>query len=143
LCPGSRRALLRAGTRPYAEPAATAAVQGVAITAQGLDQRLTEAASACLAVALPALMRFTSVFIQDSTTIGLPRTLARTWLGSDNQHTPDGAAALKLGVRLNLSDGRLDGPHLDRGVTADRRLRIQTRSSRPAAPMCSHITSTW
>lgn len=124
-----------------AQLATTAAALGVEITAQAIDQRLTEPAAHCLAtvldaaaatvlvadpVTIPLLTRFTGVYMQDSSTIGLPRTLAHLWVGSGNQHTQErGAAALKLGVRLNLTSGGLTGPHLDHGVTSDHRLVIQ------------------
>ena len=64
-----------------------AAQCGVSISAQGLDQRFTAHSAACLhqvldaavsqviggeAVTIPLLKRFSAVYVQDSTTIGLP-----------------------------------------------------------------------
>ena len=123
------------------ELAQTAATLGLTISQQGRDQRMTETAAACLRevldaatatmlaadpVAIPLLARFTGVFIQDSTVIGLPRTLAHIWRGSGNQHTADTATArLKLGVRLALTTGALTGPYPDHGVTSDRTITLQ------------------
>ena len=123
------------------ELAQTAAALGLPITPQGLDQRMTEAGAATLLevldataatilaadpVAIPLFARFTGVFIQDSTLIGLPSTLAHIWRGSGNQHTAtDHAARLKLSVRLNLRTGALAGPHTDHGLTSDRRIALQ------------------
>lgn len=123
------------------ELAQTAATLGLTISQQGLDQRMTETGAACLLavldaatttvlaadpVAIPLLTRFSGVFIQDSTVIGLPRTLAHIWRGSGNQHTADTATArLKLAVRLELTTGALTGPYPDHGVTSDRTITLQ------------------
>jgi hypothetical protein len=73
------------------ELAQTAAVLGVQITPQGLDERFTPEAAQCLQqvleaglqqlvadepVALPLLERFNGVYVQDSSTIPLPDELA-------------------------------------------------------------------
>lgn len=99
---------------------------GVAISPQGLDQRFTAEAAACLQrvlaaavrrlvttdpVAIPILDRFAGVYVQDSTTIGLPAALAADWPGCGNATTPaEGSAGLKLQVRLELRRGELAGP---------------------------------
>lgn len=129
------------------ELAQTAAALGLSITPQGLDQRLTEAGAATLLevldavaatvlaadeVAIPLLSRFNGVYIQDSTLIGLPSSLAHIWRGSGNQHS-SASARLKLSVRLNLSDGALDGPHTDHGLTSDRSLALQDAPIPPLA----------
>lgn len=121
--------------------AQTASALGLDISPQGLDQRMTQQAADCLEqvleataasllltdkVAIPLLSRFTGVFIQDTTIIGLPRTLAHIWRGGTNQHTKNTqTAALKLGVRLDMAAGSLQGPTLDHGSTSDRRSQIQ------------------
>jgi hypothetical protein len=55
---------------------ARTAACGLAISPQGLDQRFTEAAAACLKrvldAALPLLRRFAGVWVWDSSTITLP-----------------------------------------------------------------------
>lgn len=121
-----------------ADLATTAAALGCELSPQAIDQRLTDAAAECLeavvaaatrtllaaeAVAIPLLQRFTGgVWLQDTTTIGLPRTLAQLWVGGSNQHCAN--AALKLGVRLNLTHGTLQGPLFDHAITNDRRTAI-------------------
>jgi hypothetical protein len=123
------------------ELAQTAATLGLTISQQGLDQRMTETAADCLLavldeaaatvlaadpVAIPLLARFNGVFIQDSTLIDLPATLAHIWRGSGNQHTAaDASARLKLSVRLNLTTGALTGPHTDHGLTSDHTIPLQ------------------
>ena len=118
-----------------AELAATAAAVGCPVSAQAIDQRMTdatadgldqvlEAATTTLLgadpVAIPLLQRFTGgVWVQDTTTVGLPRTLAHFWRGGNNQHTTT-SAALKLGVRLDLTHGTLQGPFPDHAITNDR-----------------------
>lgn len=120
-----------------------AAALGLSISPQALDQRMTENGAHCLyevleaaittivaadPVAIPLLSRFAGVYIQDSTRIGLPRTLAHLWRGSGNQHTKDGTSAqLKLSVRLDLASGAMSGPHLDHGITSDRSTSIQNQ----------------
>ena len=124
-----------------AELAQTAATLGLPISQQGLDQRMTESGAACLLevldaaattilaadpVAIPLLARFNGVYIQDSTLVGLPGTLAHIWRGSGNQHTATARTArLKLGVRLNLTTGALTGPQLDHRLTSDRTIALQ------------------
>src|SRR5439155_19602305 len=77
-------------------------------------------------VAIPLLTRFSGVFIQDSTVIGLPRTLAHIWRGSGNHHTADTATPrLKLAVRLELTTGARTGPYPHHGVTSDRTTTLQ------------------
>jgi hypothetical protein len=126
-----------------ADPAATleglsqtAATLGVAISPQGLDQRFTPAAATFLEqvlqaavgtvvaaepVAVPILARFAGVYVQDSTTVGLPAALAEVWPGCGNASTPAAqSAAVKLQVRLDLRGGALAGPLLHAGRDHDR-----------------------
>lgn len=123
------------------ELAQTAAALGLSISPQALDQRLSQNAADCLLevletaastllaadpAAIPLLSRFNGVFIQDSSLISLPSSLAHIWRGSGNQNTsPDSVARLKLSLRLELSTGQLIGPHIDHGLTSDRKLLLQ------------------
>ena len=107
---------------------------GLEISPQGLDQRFTQRASDCLyevlqaaiaetiqseAVAIPLLQRFAGVYIEDSSCIALPEELATVWLGcGGNKFTSNGA--VKLQVRWDMLQGRLDGPYLTDGRTHDR-----------------------
>jgi hypothetical protein len=122
-------------TARLSQLAQTAATLGVAITAQGLDDRFGVASAECLrevleeavqvvlaadAVAVPVLRRFTAVAVQDCTTISLPAALAAVWPGCGGSTPTGGAAAVKLSVRLDLASGRLQGPYLEAGRTNDR-----------------------
>lgn len=123
-----------------AELSQTASELGVAISPQGLAERFTDRASLLLEdvlgaavgeviaadpVAIPILRRFSAVTVQDSTTIALPPELAEHWRGCGGT-TPDGEAALKLQVRLDLLGGRMEGPLLEDGRAADPRTPLQT-----------------
>lgn len=114
--------------------AQTAAALGVPVTPQALDQRFTPHAAACLKqvlaaavdtlvaadpVAVPVLRRFNGVYVLDCSTIALPAALATDWPGCGNGAEPT-AAALKLGVGLELTTGALTGPGLETGRTHDR-----------------------
>jgi hypothetical protein len=116
------------------ELAQTAATLGVNVTPQALDQRFTEHAAACLEavlstaitrmvattpVAIPILNRFTAVYLQDSSTIALPDTLAAVWHGCGGSSALHTQAALKLQVRLELRTGQLQGPYLQHGRASD------------------------
>jgi hypothetical protein len=111
----------------------TAAALGVRISPQGLDQRFTPAAAACLGrtleaavgtvvaadpVAVPLLARFSGVYVQDSTVVGLPAALAGAWPGCGNGDGP--GAAVKLQARLDLRGGGLSGPLPHAGRDHDR-----------------------
>ena len=88
--------------------AQTAALVGVAVSPQALDERFSPAAAECVRgvleaglhqllaaqpAALPLLERFSGVYIQDSTQIALPAELAAVWRGNGGK---DSGAALKL-----------------------------------------------
>ncbi len=125
----------------------TAAALGVAVTPQALDQRFTAEAAACLEqvlaaavaatvaadpVAVPLLRRFAGVYVLDSTSLALPVALAALWPGCGNGAQPT-AATLKLGVRLELTTGRLEGPTLAAGRTHDRALALASAPLPPEA----------
>lgn len=127
--------------------AQTAAALGVEVTPQAIAQRFTPATVACLEqvlhaavqhvisanpVAIPLLARFSGVYALDTSTISLPPALAAIWPGCGNgAHQP--AAALKLGVRLDLRRGTLTGPLLDTGRTHDRTCAITATPLPPGA----------
>jgi len=113
--------------------AQAAAVAGVSISPQGLEQRCTERAAVfleqllCVAVrtviaaepvALPLLQRFTAVVLQDSSTIVLPDVLAPWWPGCGGSSPEHTAAALKLQVRFDLCRGTREWPAVDRWARA-------------------------
>lgn len=116
-----------------AELTQVAASLGVTVTPQGLDQRFTAKAAACLRqvldaaaatviaadpVAIPVLRRFSAVAVDDSTTVSLPTALAVIWRGSGNGAQPE-SGGLKLQVRWDLLTGRLQGPWLQEGRAPD------------------------
>lgn len=111
-----------------------AAQLGVPISAQGLDQRFSAHSAACLhqvldaavsqiiggeAVAIPVLKRFSAVYVQDSTTIGLPPDFAHLWPGGGRE------AAVKLQVRIDYLHGTLFGPFLQAAKRHDRASIVQ------------------
>jgi len=117
----------------------TAAAVGVVITPQGLDQRFSESAARCLQkvleaavneviasepVAIPILQRFAEVYLDDSSTVPLPKELAEVWLGSGTAR-PGASAGLKLQVRLEYTCGTLHGPFLQDGRSHDRKSVLQ------------------
>lgn len=125
-----------------------AATVGVEISHQGLDDRFGPESADCLRevleatvrvvlaadpVAVPVLHRFSQVVIQDCTTITLPDALAAVWPGCGGSTPTSGAAALKLGGRLDLVSGQLDGPHVEAGRTNDRATTIAQRPLPPEA----------
>lgn len=113
----------------------SAAACGVLLSPQGLEERFTPPLTAMLEqilaaalqqvltadpVAIPLLQRFAGVYVQDTTVVTLPACLAAVWPGCGDA-TPEGhAATVKLGVRLNLTDGTLAGPVLVAGRVHDR-----------------------
>jgi hypothetical protein len=130
------------------ELAQTAATLGVEITPQGLDQRFTASAAACVKrvldaavcqviaadpVAVPLLQRFAGVYILDSSVVALPNALASVWVGCGNR-TPTNAAALKCQVCLDLRTGEMKGPVLQDGRTHDRCSPFQ-RASLPTGAL--------
>jgi hypothetical protein len=129
---------------PHASIAAlaqAAAVAGVAISPQGLDQRCTEAAAAFLQevlaaavqavvaaepVAIPLLQRFTAVVLLDCSTIVLPDALGLWWPGCGGSSAKHTQAALKVGVRFDLCRGALRGPLLYEGRTHESTTPLQS-----------------
>ncbi len=114
--------------------AQTAAAVGTPISAQGLDQRFTPHAAACLQavlgaavrqcvtaepVAIPLLQRFAGVYVLDSTTIMLPDTLQKVWQGNGGSTAVGTSAALKVQVLWNLSAGSLQHIGLQDGRAND------------------------
>jgi hypothetical protein len=118
----------------------TAASLHLRISSQGLDQRFTPAAAKLLKevldaaateiiaaepVAIPLLLRFSAVIIQDGSTIALPEELAEVWRGCGGSSPEAGAAALKIQVRFDLLSGALEGPLLQDGRAHDRSATFQ------------------
>ncbi|HVX30187.1 MAG TPA: IS4 family transposase [Nitrolancea sp.] len=115
-----------------------AALRGVVVTPQALEQRFTPALVTCLErflavavasladgvggepVAIPLLHRFSGIWLLDSTTISLPDALAGRWPGCGGRQPGAGTAALKVTVQLDLLRGRFAPPDLSAGRLQDR-----------------------
>jgi len=117
-----------------------AAKLGVAVSAQGLAKRFGATAAATLErvlsaaitqvvvadpVAVPLLRRFAGVVVLDSSTVALPDGLAEHWAGCGGRVAQGSRAALKVTVRLDLCEGRLDGPVVTAGRAQDRGSELQ------------------
>lgn len=100
-----------------------AADLGVHVSPQAVDKRFTPAGSHCLArvltqalqrvmaaqpLAVELLNRFDGVYLYDSTTVALPRSLVQQFPGSGQGSDGQRPAALKCQVELELSTGALD-----------------------------------
>ena len=131
--------------------AATAGQLGVAISPQGLDQRLAEPGARLLqavlgaaaravvqahATAVPLLERFPAVYVQDSTVIALPDALADEWPGCGGRTVQGTQAAVKAQVRLELRHGQLTGPELQAGRAHD---QTGALAATPGEPGCLHL----
>lgn len=120
--------------------AQAAAAAGTPISEQGLTQRFTPQAAACLQtvlgaaaqqvvvadpVAIPLLERFTGVYVLDSTVIMLPDALASEWQGNGGSTSVGTSAALKVQVLWNLSQGSLQHVGLQSGRANDNGSSVQ------------------
>lgn len=81
-----------------------------------LEELMSVLGEASQDVPLELLTRFTSVVLEDSSSIALPDTLAEMWQGCGG--APGGEAALKIPVRWDLTHGSLQGPGLTSGRTS-------------------------
>jgi hypothetical protein len=92
-----------------------------------IEEMSTVVVQAAQAVPLSLLKRFEAVIGEDSSTITLPDELAALWqgCGGTQAHT---AAALTVHTRWDLTRGRLWGPKLTAGRTADRRSPLREQA---------------
>jgi hypothetical protein len=112
--------------------AQTAAIFGIDISAQALDQRFSPQAASCLKqvlekaverviatapVAVPLLRRFKTVELIDTTIICLPDELLPVWSGCGG--SLGASSSLKIELGLDLLTGAVAGPHLYDGRTHD------------------------
>src|SRR5712692_2489692 len=105
---------------------------GVTISKQGIEEHWTYStaewlyevllrAVQCLvsaqAVAVPLVQRFAGVYIEDGSTIRLPDGLERYWRGcrGGNGQANGTKAGVKLTLRLELTEGTLEGPLVQDG----------------------------
>jgi hypothetical protein len=127
--------------------AQTAANLGVQLTPQGIDERFSAEAAACLVrvlaaavqcvvaagcVPIPLLQRFEGVYVLDSSAIGLPDALHTIWEGCGNGGQGS-RATVKMQARLDLCTGVLEGPMLQAGRAQDRNTAMQHSPLPPGA----------
>src|SRR5205807_5096608 len=115
---------------------------GVTISKQGIEEHWTYStaqwlyevllrAVQCLisakAVAIPPLQRFAGVYIEDGSTIRLPDGLERYWRGcrGGNGEASGTKAGVKLTLRLDLKEGRLEGPRVQDGRSHESQSLVQ------------------
>lgn len=118
----------------YTHMSQYARMVGVDISAQGLEQRFTPEAAKLMKRALDfvirqkvcgkpteieILKRFNGVYLEDSSTISLPKEFQTEWPGVGSKHGP--SAAMKLHVCMNYSTGEITGPAITDGRTHDRK----------------------
>jgi hypothetical protein len=119
----------------YEELSQSAATIGLAMSAQGMEQRFNREASEFMQEILEKAVRetaikndvkgelgellekFEGVYIRDSSVIELPRELSEIWQGVGGSKGKN--AALKLQVNLNYKNGQLYGPILQNGREQD------------------------
>jgi hypothetical protein len=133
------------------ELAQTAALCGVEITPQAIEQRYTDRLAAFLEALFrratrhivaaqtslaPLLKRFSAVLILDSSTITLPDDLSERFPGCGGGHG-GGAAAMKLQVQWNLRNGAIDPIVIESGRSCDYKTQLQ---SSPLTPGSLRIT---
>jgi hypothetical protein len=121
------------------ELARGAALWGVPIPPQSLEERFTPAAAALLRrvleagiragltadpVALAILNRFTAVVLLESSTVSLPEPWRARFAGCGTAHPQAGKAAVKWTVAWDLKAGGLRGPLLDAGRLNDQKTAL-------------------
>jgi len=102
------------------------------VSKQGLDQRLDDRAADCLwrvvttatqqlfaarPETISLLRRFSSVVIDDCTSLGLPADLAQQFPGCGGSHPEAGQAGFKLLVRFEVTTGQFQA--MERGAARD------------------------
>lgn len=122
------------------ELAQVAASCGAAVRPQAVAQRMTDKLAeffkqlleaavgevvAAAPVTPPLLQRFNGVYLQDSTVIRLPDELQDEYPGCGGGLSGQTNAAIKLQVRMNFSDGQLEGPFPEPGRASDRSSVVQ------------------
>ncbi len=100
-------------------------------TAEWLYEVLLRAIGSLLsakAVAVPLLQRFAGVYLEDGSSVVLPDALERYWRGcrGGNGASEGTKAGVKLTLRLDLVQGRLQGPLLQDGRAHESQSLVQS-----------------
>lgn len=129
------------------ELAQTAALRGVEVTTQAIEQRHTarlaqflealfRRATQCVVKSqtalAPLLDRFAAVLILDSTTTPLPDALRDRFPGCGGSHG-GGQAAMKLQVQWDLRSGALDAVQIESGRDCDYKTSLQSATLTPGS----------
>jgi hypothetical protein len=108
----------------YTDLQQTMALQGVQVSPQAIEERMTPQAAALMhrlleemvamvvsgqECQLPVLQSFNGIVLQDGTILTLPDELQEHWRGSGEK---GGEAGLRVQLRINWSNGQLTGPWL-------------------------------
>lgn len=108
----------------YTDLQQTMQLQGVHVSPQAIEERMTPQAAALMSRLLeemvamvvsgqechmPVLQSFDGVYLQDGTVLTLPDELRDYWRGSGET---GGEAGLRVQLRINWSNGKLTGPWL-------------------------------
>lgn len=129
----------------YQQLTETAALLGIQVSRQALEQRLTPETTEMLKLTLdaaitkvldiasqgqvpPLLEPFKGVYVQDSTWLSLPDELHETWKGPPKKDHPH-KAALKLHLCFDVLTGGFQDFQLTDGITAD------ATAAKAAAPL--------
>ena len=119
----------------YQQLTETAALLGIEVSRQALEQRLTPKTAELLKITLDAAIRevlevasrpqaldllqqFTGVYVQDSTWVSLPDELHEIWKGHPKKNHPK-KAALKLHLRFDVLTGGFQHFQLTDGMATD------------------------
>jgi hypothetical protein len=129
------------------ELAQMAALCGVAVTAQAVEQRFTPRLAGFLEALFrrasrqaigsskrlaPLLDRFAAVLVLDSSTVTLPDTLRGRFPGCGGSHG-GGQAAMKLQVRWDLRSGAIDAIAIEPGRDCDYKTPLQSAPLPPGS----------
>jgi hypothetical protein len=132
----------------YDELSQTAQTLGVEITPQAIEPRFTKEAAERLKTvldasvsqviaaepqAVPILLRFNGVLIDDSSWIVLPDALAEIWRGCGGNTENNTQSALKVHLRWDLCTGAFDHLTLTDGTTHDRTVACQAETPPPGS----------
>jgi hypothetical protein len=120
----------------YREMSQAASLSGLGITAQGLEQKFSQTSAKFMqallekaveqlvdtsfSVDIDLLNRFSRIYIQDGSVMGLPDECVEVWQGVRSK-ARKGCSALKMHVSLDYKSGKLSGPTLANGREHDRK----------------------